>query len=384
METPNERKLGGRRLFVAAMVAGVLSAACSNDPEESKSEGSGGGAATGGSGVGGSGGGTSGTGGGGGSAGQPIDLGGLTPPEAGLKIAFFGDQGLGGPSRQALELIKREGADFVLHLGDFDYDDNPAAWEQLMNDGLGPDYPWFAVVGNHDTDAWDGYSDVIQRKLSTIGDAECTGEPGVKHACTYRGVHFMLSGVGLLGTGHEEFLRDELEASEHVWKICGWHMNQQDMQLGEKSDATGWGVFQECQKAGAMVINGHEHSYSRTLTLTDIGNEAQGHGALSEFNFITLSPGRTFVVVNGAGGQGLRSYKSDLHDDDTWWANMYTTNWEFRDGNGGTAFNLLDPSGVAFLEFGIGGDPRRVRGYYKTAIMDRTVDEFEVRVDLGN
>ena len=38
-----------------------------------------------------------------------------------LTVAFIGDQGSGDGARAVLELIKAEGADLVLHQGDFDY-----------------------------------------------------------------------------------------------------------------------------------------------------------------------------------------------------------------------------------------------------------------------
>jgi len=58
-----------------------------------------------------------------------------------FKIAFIGDQGLAETSIAVLQLIKSEGADAVVHSGDFDYDDNPAAWDTLINNTLGEDFP---------------------------------------------------------------------------------------------------------------------------------------------------------------------------------------------------------------------------------------------------
>ena len=71
-------------------------------------------------------------------------------PPVNFTIAFIGDQGLGTNAEAALRLIKNEGADAVLHQGDFDYHDNPAGWDGQINGILGPDFPYFASVGNHD------------------------------------------------------------------------------------------------------------------------------------------------------------------------------------------------------------------------------------------
>ena len=44
-----------------------------------------------------------------------------TPPD--FKIAFIGDQGLGKNAEAVLRLIKSEGAQAVLHQGDFDHNE---------------------------------------------------------------------------------------------------------------------------------------------------------------------------------------------------------------------------------------------------------------------
>ena len=79
----------------------------------------------------------------------------------------------------------------VLHQGDFDYQDNPDAWDQKINDILGPDFPYFASIGNHDVAAWSGYQQKLQERLARLEEANCTGDLGVESACTYRGLFFL-------------------------------------------------------------------------------------------------------------------------------------------------------------------------------------------------
>ena len=57
--------------------------------------------------------------------------------EANFKVAFIGDQGLKDTSRQVLRLIKAEGAQMVLHQGDFDYGGNPTGWDNMITAELG-------------------------------------------------------------------------------------------------------------------------------------------------------------------------------------------------------------------------------------------------------
>jgi hypothetical protein len=78
----------------------------------------------------------------------------LPPP--GLKIAFIGDQGLGPNAVAVLNLIRLEGAQAVMHSGDLDYVNDPAAWESQINSVLGADFPYFVSIGNHDELAWGG------------------------------------------------------------------------------------------------------------------------------------------------------------------------------------------------------------------------------------
>ena len=115
-----------------------------------------------------SGGGTGGAGGSGGTASGGTASGGtasggtasagasgsVTVPN--LLVAFIGDQGANGNSDSVLNLIKSEGAAAVVHNGDFDYADDPSAWNHRIDAILGANYPYFAVVGNHDAARWNG------------------------------------------------------------------------------------------------------------------------------------------------------------------------------------------------------------------------------------
>ena len=88
----------------------------------------------------------------------------------------------------------------VLHSGDFDYNDNPDKFDKNINGILGADFPYFASVGNHDTKEWSGsggYQAKLIARLGRIPEASCSGDLGVRSACIYRGLFFILSGAGL-------------------------------------------------------------------------------------------------------------------------------------------------------------------------------------------
>lgn len=298
-----------------------------------------------------------------------------TATTPGLKVAFISDQGTGSDSEAVLKLIESEGADLVLHQGDLDYEAGSNIWESMITKTLGADFPYFVSVGNHDGAEWSGYQSMLTARLQKVPEANCEGDLGVKSACTFRGLFFILSGVGERGSGHESYIREQLTRSKHEWRICSWHKNQSDMQAGGKGDSVGWTAYQACQNGGAIVATGHEHSYSRTMNLRDLGNRGAGHGASPPLDQLTVKPGQTFVFVSGLGGKSKRDYHSE-HDTDTWWATIYTSNLYVE--NGTTVSGYSYDFGALFITFNVGGDSRKAEGYFKT-INGQVIDEFSVR-----
>jgi len=312
--------------------------------------------------------------------------GGSTDP--GLLIAFIGDQGNGSNADDVLNLIKDEGADATIHNGDFDYANNPTAWENRINSILGANYPYFAVIGNHDAAAWggpNGYASYIEARHARVPSMNCTGELGVKATCNFRGLFIVQSCIGTSelrsscaanASDQVSFIQNALAADNSIWSVCAWHKNQHDMQVGGKSNEVGWSAYQACMNAGAIVATGHEHSYSRTLTLTDVGNAASGHGKTGAFDLVELGPSRNFVFVSGLGGVGIRSYNAASHDDDTWWASYYTSNKWVKNG---TVMSGTADYGALFIRFHVDGDPKKAHAYFKD-VNGRIADEFTIEV----
>ena len=296
---------------------------------------------------------------------SPIPQGETVPN---LKIAFIGDQANGSNARAVLQLIKSEAAHAVIHSGDFDYADNPTAWDNTITSILGASYPYFASVGNHDVSAWPGYQQKLVTRLALVPDATCVGDLGVKSACHFRGLFFLLDGAGTMGSGHDVYLRDQLAADNSVWSICSWHKNQRAMQIGGKSDEVGWEPYEECRKGGAIIATAHEHSYSRTRTLTNIQTQTVDllwPDALQ----LRTTPGSTFVFVSGLGGNSIRNQERCLpatfpYGCNGEWASIYSSDQNAK-------------FGALFITFHVDGDPRKARGYFKT-VDGEVVDLFVV------
>lgn len=282
-----------------------------------------------------------------------------TPPP-GLKVAFIGDQGLGVNPIAVLQLIEDEGSDLVIHAGDFDYTDDPAAWDQQINDVLGSDYPYFISVGNHDLAAWSGYQQKFQERLDRISDVHCVGDLGVKSYCIYQGLFIILSGVGTMGSDHAEYIERELAIDDHIWRICSWHKNQNKMQVGGKADETGWGVYEACLDGGAIVATAHEHSYSRTYSMSSFENQT----VVNLSSTLELEAGKSFVFVSGLAGKSIRDQEQFW----TWMASVYTSDQSAN-------------YGALFCTFNVGGFSNHASCYFKD-IDGAVPDTFDLVTNL--
>jgi 2',3'-cyclic-nucleotide 2'-phosphodiesterase (5'-nucleotidase family) len=100
----------------------------------------------------------------------------ISPSAPSIKVAFIGDQGLNSESKKVLQLIKAEQAEIVLDQGDFDYANNPEAWQQQINDILGPAFPYFSTLGNHEEEKITEYVRKISERNKRIPELTCTGK----------------------------------------------------------------------------------------------------------------------------------------------------------------------------------------------------------------
>lgn len=176
-------------------------------------------------------------------------------------------------------------------------------------------------------------------------------------------------------TEHDQFIAEALAADTHIWRVCSWHKTQSDMQPGYRPNEVGWGPYQACQQGRALIATAHEHSYARTRTLTDMGNADAGHGAKGAPDSVEVTHGSSFVFVSGLGGSSKADYHADLHDDDTWWASIYTENRYLNNGVDVADYDY--DYGALFITFNVDGDATKARGVFKTIEGD-TIDSFEV------
>ena len=255
-----------------------------------------------------------------------------------FKIAFIGDQGLGASAKAVLWMIKSEGAHAVVHAGDFDYADKPREWEKQINGILGPDFPYLSVIGNHDRRKWrgpDGYQQWIERRFNRLGIA-WEGDLGVQCRFRYKGILFVFVAPGEIGSDHDDYIRESLRNNRAIWRICAWHKNMRPMQLGGSLNATGWGVYREARRGGAIIVTGHDHTYGRTHLLESIRHRK----VASESDTLRVTEGRTFVVVSGLGGRSI--HKRKQFPLGNWWKGIHTAD---RGADYGALFGVFNVDG---------------------------------------
>jgi len=292
-------------------------------------------------------------------------------PPPNLKIAFIGDQGLGQNAVAVLNLIKAEGAQAVMHSGDLDYTDNPAAWEAQINSVLGANFPFFVSIGNHDELAWNGpngYQQYLESRFNRLG-IKWSGRLGVRSTFFYKGIFFVVTAPGITSGfddgGSDIYIRDQLAADNSAWSICSWHKNMRLMQVGGKTDETGWAVYEEARKGGAIIATAHEHSYSRTHLLSSMVNQT----VASTSNTLTLTKGNSFAFVSGLGGHSVRAQSLTGN----WWASISASTCLQGD-------QICQPNaspGALFGVFNVDGQPNKALFYFKD-INGKVVDSFVV------
>lgn len=277
------------------------------------------------------------------------------PTEPNLKVAFIGDTGTGDGFRQVLQLIKREGADLVMVQGDLNYAflGSAGPWFSVMDRELGTT-PYFAAKGNHDVN-WRDYGAGLESRLHGWGIPTENGTPSAKnYSLNYKGLAIVMVSDDETSPSRADYIKSRLAADTHAWKICSWHKNMRASNIGPKDDEMGWAAYENCRAYGAIVAQGHSHTYSRSRTLVNDTTQTVDPSCNNPFD-LCVGPGRHFFFDSSVGGYDLRPPTTSIASKPYWGAS-YTSAY-----------------GALFLEFNVDGDANKARGYFKT-ITDAVVD----------
>lgn len=304
------------------------------------------------------------------------------PTEPDLKVAFIADSGDGSGFEKVLRLIRGEDVDLILHQGDFSYSSGPTSkWISKINEYV-RGIPYLGSVGNHDS--WESYySGFFAGQIATLQNqgAQVSGDPrSGNYAVVYKGLKIVFLGdeqdsvlIGGKLLSPAQYIDSEFANDNHAWRVCSWHKNQTAMQVGSKEDGTGWDVYEACRRHGAIIATGHEHSYQRTRTLTNMQQQDIDESCKDEPETpnadACVGPGRTFAFVSGLGGTSIRDQDRCLPPSYPYgcgavWANIYTSDQSAE-------------YGALFITFTARNDGRMAEGYFKN-VEGRVVDRFNI------
>jgi len=248
------------------------------------------------------------------------DLKQIVPvPPPNFTVAFLGDAGVGTNAKKVLDLVQANDTNLVIHAGDLGYEGGEDAWLALIRNRFGKSFPYLYPVGNHDLARWDDYQDYLELQTNHVPGLHCDGELGVNSHCFYNGFSILLSGVGTKGSDNELYLAQNVTRDDVLWRICSWHKNQRLMQVGDKTDEVGWGPYELCRQAGAIIATGHDHAFARTHLMSQFSPQ----NILSTASTIRLTRGNTLALVSGLGGRGIHSTDAGLAAN-SWWGSVYS------------------------------------------------------------
>jgi hypothetical protein len=272
------------------------------------------------------------------------------PTEASLKIAFIGDTGTGNDFKKVLQLIKAEQADGVMIQGDLNYSIltlTPAKdWFEVIDAEI-PNIPYFISKGNHDVD-WGNYGSMLKTKFGTWGITSENNDPTTKnYSVVWKGLKMVFVDDTNSAGDRAAYAQNRLANDAHIWKICSFHKNQRASNVGPKSDEMGWAIYENCRNAGAIVAQGHSHTYSRSKTLTNDTNQVVDTACDQPFD-LCVANGKNFFFDSSVGGEDTRSLDTNVSNK-PYWGQVFTGNF-----------------GALFIEFNVDGDARKAKGYFKT------------------
>lgn len=205
---------------------------------------------------------------------------------------------------------------------------------------------------------------------------------------------------------------------QYLWKVCDWHKNGLLLegnggwaasQVGGKGAEMDTRLYQACIDQGAIIAQGHEHSYERTVTVSNVTPYLDGnsidwaqHPAMTYNGFANVpsnpnsllvgpkvgsTPGRSFLFVSGSGGY---EYRNHVPCENSVGAGFYYPyGCEFVWAKV-LAYQQLEQLGVTskpesypyfgalFITFNVNGDPYQAVGQY-IDISGRVHDSFTIR-----
>ncbi|UVI28269.1 purple acid phosphatase family protein [Paenibacillus spongiae] len=169
-------------------------------------------------------------------------------------------------------------AEFIVHNGDLtEYPEDEEAWKSLFGKASSwiRSYPLMPVTGNHEEVDKDAERFVSHFLLPDNGSDSSIA--GTTYSFDYGPVHFVVLNTESKAKDQAQWLRSDLEATDKEWIIAAIHRPAYGGS-SDKSVLKQWvPVFDEF--GVDLVLQGHNHEYSRSYPLKD-GKVVESGGAV--------------------------------------------------------------------------------------------------------
>lgn len=265
---------------------------------------------------------------------------------ANFKIAMIADTGLNVYTKRLWrKLAEKDQVNLVIHPGDFAYSYGMSGafmhhLHQVMpvNDTVRPPIPYVTTTGDHDMREFGKYrAGLVQRDRDTPG-LKCEGRWGYVHVCTYKGIVMIGAGLALKRAKYEDVLNAQLKRFSQKdpvtgkpiwrWKFCLWHRNAEIYQVGDKDDGIDVHFYDICRQHGAIIVTGHQHTYSRTHEMLDFAKALPNDESVASNGRVShVFPGQSLAIVTGLSGAQPRSWIKRRVTDRHWVSVMAKQNF---------------------------------------------------------
>jgi hypothetical protein len=187
-------------------------------------------------------------------------------------------------------------AQFIIHGGDLiEYPEDESAWKNFFgkaNKWIAT-YPLMPVTGNHDE--VDKVADRFVSHFNVPNNGSEDTIPGTSYSFDYGTAHFVFMNTESSVKDQAQWLRDDLVATDKSWIIVAIHRPAYGGNQDDKVVKRWVPIFDEF--GVDLVLQGHNHEYSRSFPLKD--------------NKIVADEEGTVYVVPLASGQKFNEKKVD-------------------------------------------------------------------------
>lgn len=183
-------------------------------------------------------------------------------------------------------------AAFLVHNGDLtENPDDPKAWRYLFDTASTwlSRIPLMPVTGNHDE--VDGKADHFLSRFYLPTNGAKGSLEGTSYSFDYGSVHVTVLNTESNISNQTQWLRQDLANTDKPWKIVAMHRGLYGGNTYKKIEE--WGKIIDQYKVD-LVLQGHNHEYSRSYPLRDGKVTADGDEVIGQ-------SGTVYVVTNTAG-----------------------------------------------------------------------------------